>query len=130
NPSVIVRLFGVAQLAGQLDGRIDFNGLDVSGARAQSRGDVVAGSSADDRHVRRCRMGLVGEIIVAANLAPARTLGVGEVINMLKVVTCGLYQGQAAVFAASYFQQLIGRIDPVPERIHRPRQDDRTDHGG
>ena len=94
----------MAQVASQLDGRVDFDCLDVFSTGAQSGRDVVAGSGAYNRYVRQCWMGFIREIIVSANLAPSRTPGIGEIINVLIVVACGADQRQARILAAPDLQ--------------------------
>ena len=88
----------------RLDGWVDFNCLDVSSPSAQSRRDVVAGSSAHNRDVRQCGMGFIREVIVSANLAPSSALNVREIVNALIVVACGVNQRQARILTAPNFQ--------------------------
>src|SRR5271157_3848393 len=104
NPRITVRPLGVAQLAGQLDGWVDFNCFDVFCTSAQSGRDVVAGSGANDRDICQRGLGFIRKVVVSASRAPSRTLWVREIKNALIVMACGADERQARITVARNLQ--------------------------
>ena len=123
-----VGILGVIQPSETEDCRVDLDRVDPRRSAAQRRRHVVAGPRPDDRHVPRRAVDPVGELVVVP--LPAQVLAgrdvrvaVRQVVHALVVVP-GRPHHHQAVLDRGRLEQLVGRVDPLPQRVHRPGQDD------
>src|SRR5262245_46208737 len=107
--------------------RVDFDGVDTLGTRANGSGNVIAGARADDSHIVRRRVRAIWQVVVVAYACELKVeRGVfTEVVDTLVVLSCRPHFHEATTRVTD-FQNLIRRIDRGRQWVDGPGEDDET----
>src|ERR1700687_776130 len=126
HPGIVVGMLRMIRLAGLKNGRVNFDGVNMTRARAQCRSYVIAGSRPNDGDVSRRARDAVGQLVIISDLADLWVGGslngkIGEVVNPL-VIMAGRANIQQAILPVAQFEQLVRGIHAIPKRVYGPTE--------
>src|ERR1700722_13236723 len=112
-----VGMFRVSLAAEHENGRVDLDRVHVPRPAAQSGGDIIAGTRANDRDVLWLFRDLVRQVVIISSFANDRmgrqmVGAIQKIVNSLVIVTSST-DFHPTVIVVSYLKQLVRRIDPL-----------------